>query len=97
MAAEVPASLLARRPDFAAAEQQVLATFRQQEAVCLATIQYQSGRRDLLWLANLKADEIAIRTAVVKTRNLQRANRINRHLALGGSLNASPTDQVAVR
>lgn len=57
----------------------------------LATIQYQSGSRDLLWVANLQANQIAIQTTVIKTRNRQRANRISLHLALGGSFAALAT------
>jgi multidrug efflux system outer membrane protein len=65
------------------------------EAVRLAKIQYQSGSRDLLWVANLQADQIAIQTEVIKTRNLQRTNRINLYLALGGSFDATPATRLA--
>jgi hypothetical protein len=49
--------------------------------VRLAKIQYQPGSGDLLWLANLQADQLAIQAVVIKTRNPQRANRIKLHLA----------------
>ena len=82
--------LIAKRLPF-----EVAALASATEAVRLAKIQYQAGSRDLLWVGNLQADQIAIQTAVIKTRNLQRANRINLHLALGGSFGAGPADRVA--
>jgi NodT family efflux transporter outer membrane factor (OMF) lipoprotein len=81
--------LIAKRLPF-----EVSALANSQEAVRLATIQYQSGSRDLLWVSNLQADEIAIQGAVIKTRNLQRTNRINLHLALGGGFDTSPANRV---
>ncbi len=82
--------LIAKRLPF---EEAALTSSR--EAVRLAEIQYRAGSRDLLWVANLVTDRIVIQARVIKTRNLQRANRINLHLALGGSFDASPADQVA--
>jgi len=77
--------LIARRLPF---EQSALASSK--EAVRLATVQYQAGLRDLLWVANLQADEIVIQAEVIKTRHLQRMNRVNLYLALGGSFDATP-------
>lgn len=81
--------LIARRLPF---EQAALANST--EAVRLARLQYQAGSRDLLWVANLQADQLAIQAVVIKTRNLQRANRIKLHLALGGSFDATPATQL---
>jgi multidrug efflux system outer membrane protein len=64
-------------------------------AVRLAKIQYQAGSRDLLWVANLQADQLAIEAVVIKTKNLQRANRIKLHLALGGSFDGKPAATLA--
>jgi multidrug efflux system outer membrane protein len=82
--------LIAQRLPF---EQSALANSK--EAVRLAKIQYEAGRRDLLWVANLQADELAIQATVIKTRNLQRTNRINLYLALGGSFDATPATRFA--
>jgi NodT family efflux transporter outer membrane factor (OMF) lipoprotein len=77
--------LIARRLPF---EQSALANSK--EAVRLAKIQYQAGSRDLLWVSSLQADELVIEGVVIKTRQLQRTNRINLYLALGGSFDAPP-------
>ncbi len=77
--------LIARRLPF---EQSALASSK--EAVRLATVQYQAGLRDLLWVASLQADEIEVQAEVIKTRHLQRMNRVNLYLALGGSFDATP-------
>jgi len=66
------------------------------EAVRLAKIQYQVGSRDLLWVANLQADQLAIQAVVIKTKNLRRANRIKLHLALGGDFDATPAASLAM-
>jgi multidrug efflux system outer membrane protein len=59
------------------------------QAVRIATLQYRAGLRDLLWVSNIQADEIATRADVVRTRSLQRTNRIGLYLALGGGLEAT--------
>ena len=61
------------------------------DAVRIATIQYRAGQRDLLWVANLQASELAAEAMVIRARGLQVANRIQLHLALGGSYDAAPT------
>ena len=58
------------------------------EAVRIATIQYRAGSRDLLWVSSLQSDEIATRQSVIRLRALQRINRIQLYLALGGSFGA---------
>jgi len=60
------------------------------KAVQIATVQYRAGRQDLLWVSNLQTSQIAAEAIVIKVRNLQRTNRINLHLALGGSFDAEP-------
>ena len=59
-------------------------------AVQLAIVQYQAGRRDLLWVEQLQTEQLAIESNVIQLRNAQIANRIQLHLALGGSFEASP-------
>jgi multidrug efflux system outer membrane protein len=58
------------------------------DAVRIAGIQYRAGRRDLLWVSNLQTDQLATEALVIRVRGLQRANRIQLHLALGGSFDA---------
>ena len=60
------------------------------EAVRIATIQYRYGSRDLLWVSNLQTAQIRNQAEVIKVRNLQRTNRINLFLALGGSYDEEP-------
>jgi outer membrane protein TolC len=58
------------------------------EAVRLATIQYKNGRRDLLWVSALQTAELAVEGSVLELTTAQRVNRIQLHLALGGSFDA---------
>jgi multidrug efflux system outer membrane protein len=58
--------------------------------VRLATVQYQAGRRDLLWVEQLRTEQLAAEEHVIQLRNAQIANRIQLHLVLGGSFDASP-------
>jgi NodT family efflux transporter outer membrane factor (OMF) lipoprotein len=60
------------------------------EAVRIATLKYKAGATDLLSVLQLQTDQIATQAEMIKARNAQLANRINLHLALGGSFNASP-------
>ena len=60
------------------------------ETVRIATVQYLAGRRDLLWVSNLQAAQIATQAAVIRLRGLQRVNRVRLLLALGGSFDAAP-------
>jgi multidrug efflux system outer membrane protein len=59
-------------------------------AVQIAIVQYQAGRRDLLWVERLQTEQLVVEKRVIKLRNAQVANRIQLHLALGGSFDASP-------
>ncbi|MGB6222004.1 efflux transporter outer membrane subunit [Haloferula sp.] len=54
------------------------------DAVRIARVQYEAGSIDLLSVLQLQASQLASQTALVKLQNLQLANRINLHLALGG-------------
>jgi outer membrane protein, multidrug efflux system len=58
--------------------------------VRISRIQYTAGSTDLLSVLQLQADQIASEVALIKLRNTQLANRINLHLALGGSFEAAP-------
>ena len=60
------------------------------EAVRIATVKYKAGATDLLSVLQLQTDQIATQVELIKARNAQLANRINLHLALGGSFDKSP-------
>jgi len=60
------------------------------EAVRIATVQYTAGRRDLLWVAQLQAAQIASEATVIKLRGAQRTNRVRLYQALGGSFDGVP-------
>jgi multidrug efflux system outer membrane protein len=60
------------------------------EAVRIANIQYKAGRRDLLWVAQLQAQQLASEGNLIKLRSAQRANRVRLHQVLGGSFDATP-------
>jgi NodT family efflux transporter outer membrane factor (OMF) lipoprotein len=61
------------------------------KAVQLAIVQYRTGRRDLLWVEQLQAEQLAVEEHVIQLRNAQIANRIQLHLALGGGFDAAPS------
>jgi outer membrane protein TolC len=58
------------------------------EAVRIAKIQYQAGKTDLLSVLQLQGSQLASKSDLVKLHNLQLANRINLHLALGGNFSS---------
>jgi multidrug efflux system outer membrane protein len=60
------------------------------EAVRIGRIKYEAGVIDMLSLLQLETAQIQIEMEVVQTMNSQLANRINLHLALGGSFDPSP-------
>ena len=60
------------------------------ESVRIATLQYKAGSTDLLSVLQLQSDQIASQANLIKLRNVQLANRIDLHLALGGSFEAAP-------
>jgi outer membrane protein, multidrug efflux system len=86
-----------REVEDAAANEQLLArrmpleesaTQARSEAVRIATIQYVTGRRDLLWVSNLQSGQLASEADLIKLQALQHVNRIRLYLALGGSFDA---------
>ena len=69
-------------------EQRALAD--RDRAVQLATVQYRAGKRDLLWVEQLQTEQLAVEESVIQLRNAQIINRIQLHLALGGSFDMEP-------
>jgi outer membrane protein TolC len=67
------------------------------EAVRIATIQYKSGRRDLLWVAQLQSVQLTTEANLIKLKGAQRANRVRLYQVLGGSFDAAPPTAVSVR
>lgn len=64
------------------------------EAVRIATVQYKAGRRDVLWVSQIQAGQLANEADLIKLEGLQRVNRIQLYLALGGSFDAVPATTV---
>jgi outer membrane protein, multidrug efflux system len=60
------------------------------EAVRVANLRYRAGTMDFLSVLQLQAGQIESQADLIKLRNTQLANRINLHLALGGSFDSSP-------
>ena len=60
------------------------------EAVRIATEQYLAGRRDMLWVTNLQADQLVNEADLTRLHGVQRLTRVNLDLALGGSFDATP-------
>ena len=60
------------------------------EAVRVGELKYKAGSMDFLSLLQLEAGQIQSQAYLIKLRNTQLANRINLHLALGGSFDSSP-------
>ena len=59
------------------------------EAVRVAKLRYLAGSMDLLSVLQLQEGEIQSQSDLIRLRNAQLANRINLHLALGGSFDSS--------
>lgn len=59
------------------------------EAVRVANLRYKAGSMDLLSVLQLQEGQIQSQAGLIKLRNTQLSNRINLHLALGGSFNNS--------
>ena len=64
------------------------------EAVRIATVQYKAGRRDLLWVSQLQTGQLANEADLIKLSSLQRVNRVQLYLALGGSFDPVPAATV---
>lgn len=60
------------------------------EAFRLGEIKYRSGTSDLFLVLQLQQEQITEQINLIKLRYALLGNRINLHLALGGSFNASP-------
>ncbi len=60
------------------------------EAVRVANLRYKAGTMDLLSVLQLQAGQFESQAILIRLRNTQLANRINLHLALGGSFDRSP-------
>ena len=60
------------------------------EAFRLGEIKYRSGTSDLFLVLQLQQELITEQIHLIKLRYALLGNRINLHLALGGSFNASP-------
>ena len=67
------------------------------EAVRIATIQYKTGRRDLLWVAQLQTVQLRTEANLIKLRGTQRTNRVRVYQVLGGSFDAAPPTAVSAR
>ncbi len=59
------------------------------EAVRIAELRYRAGSMDFLSVLQLEEGELQSQAELLKLRNNQLANRINLHLALGGSFDNS--------
>ena len=60
------------------------------EAVRVAELRYRAGSTDLLSVLQLQEGQIQSQVELIKLLNTQLANRVNLHLALGGSFDSSP-------
>jgi multidrug efflux system outer membrane protein len=60
------------------------------ESVRIATIKYKAGAYDMQQVLQLQTAQLSVESDVIKVRNARIANRINLHLALGGSFEAAP-------
>ena len=58
-------------------------------AVEIAVEQYRAGKRDLLWVGELQAEQLMVESNVISLRNAQISNRIRLHLALGGGFESA--------
>ena len=67
------------------------------EAVRVADLRYKAGSMDLLSVLQLQESQIQSQAELIKLRNAQLANRINLHLALGGSFDSSPANYSKVQ
>ena len=63
------------------------------ESVRIATIKYKAGTYDMQQVLQLQTSQLSAEADVIKVRSARIANRINLHLALGGSFEAAPAIQ----
>jgi outer membrane protein TolC len=62
------------------------------EAAGLARRQFEVGRTDLLSVLQIQNRELAARSALIRLENARLEQRINLHLALGGSFEELPKE-----
>ncbi len=67
------------------------------EAVRVAEVRYKAGSMDLLSVLQLQESLIQSQAALIKLRDNQFTNRINLHLALGGSFDNLPANLSVLR
>ena len=60
------------------------------EAVRIANLRYRAGSMDLLSVLQLQNAQLRSQGEVIQLRNAQLVNRIDLHLAIGGSFEAVP-------
>jgi multidrug efflux system outer membrane protein len=60
------------------------------ESVRIATIKYKAGTYDMQQVLQLQTAQLSVESDVIKVRNARIANRINLHLAVGGSFETAP-------
>jgi len=60
------------------------------ESVRIATIKYKAGTYEMQQVLQLQTAQLSAESDVIKVRNARIANRINLHLALGGSFESAP-------
>ena len=60
------------------------------ESVRIATTKYKAGTYDMQQVLQLQTAQLSVEADVIKVRNARIANRINLHLALGGSFENAP-------
>jgi len=63
--------------------------------VHIATVQCRAGRQDLLWVSNLQTTQFAAQSTVIRVQGQQHDNRIQVHLALGGSFESPAVDSAS--
>ena len=65
------------------------------EAVRISKVQYDAGEIDMLSVLQLQEYQTATHGNVISLSNAQLANRINLHLAIGGSFDAAAATATA--
>ena len=63
------------------------------KAYQIETVRYEEGATDLLSVSQMQARWVAARIALLRIQNERLAQRINLHLALGGSFEATPASE----
>jgi outer membrane protein, multidrug efflux system len=63
------------------------------DSVRIATIKYKAGAFDMQQVLQLQTDQLSAESDVIKLQGARLANRINLHLALGGSFDAAAAIQ----